>query len=85
MDIYQRTRADNLRYTGAITKKKRFYVLWYNIYIDDQSYELNKIINKGVLWFFIRLVLQKSRKLMTMFVLPLLQDTTFYRKNNKVD
>ena len=46
-------------YTGAITKKKkkRFYVLWYYIYINDQSYELNRIINKDVLWFFIRLVL----------------------------
>ena len=37
----------------------RFYVLWYYIYINDQSYELNKIINKDVLWFFIKLVLQK--------------------------
>ena len=36
--------------------------------------------NKDVLWFFIKLVLQKSRKLMTMFVVPLLQDTTSYRK-----
>ena len=54
----------------------RFYVLWYYIYINDQSYELNKIINKHVLRFSIKLVLQKSRKLMTMFVVPLLQDTT---------
>ena len=58
---------------------------WYFIYINDQSYALNKIINKDVLWFFIKLVLQKSRKLMTMFVVPLLQDTTSYRKNNNVD
>ena len=63
----------------------RIYVLWYYIYINDQSYELNKIINKDVLWFFVKLVLQKSRKLMTMFVVPLLQDTTSYRKNNNVD
>ena len=40
----------------------RFYVLWYYIYINDQSYELNKIINKDVLWFFVKLVLQKIRK-----------------------
>ena len=58
----------------------RFYVLWYYIYINDQPYELNKIINKDVLWFFVKLVLQKkSRKLMTIFVVPLLQDTTSYR------
>ena len=40
----------------------RFYVLWYYIYINDQSYELNKIIDKDVLWFFIKLVLQKIMK-----------------------
>ena len=40
----------------------RFYVLWYYIYINDQSYELNKINNKDVLWFFIKLVLQKITK-----------------------
>ena len=40
----------------------KFYVLWYYIYIDDQSYELNEIINKDVLWFFIKLVLQKFRE-----------------------
>ena len=57
-------------------QKLRFYVLWYYVYINDQSYELNRIINKDVLWFFIKLVLQKSRKLMTMFVVPLLKDTT---------
>ena len=39
----------------------RFYVLWYYIYINDQSYELNKIINKDVLCFFIKLVLQKKK------------------------
>ena len=38
----------------------RFYVLWYYIYVNDQSYELNRIINKDVLWFFIKLVLQKT-------------------------
>ena len=43
-------------------QKMTFYVLWYYIYINDQSYELNKIINKGVLWFFINLVLQKITK-----------------------
>ena len=32
------------------------------IYINDQSIELNKIINKDVLWFFIKLVLQKITK-----------------------
>ena len=32
------------------------------MYINDQSYELNKIINKDVLWFFIKLVLQKITK-----------------------
>ena len=40
----------------------RFYVLWYYIYINDQSYEFNKIINKDVLCFFINLVLQKITK-----------------------
>ena len=40
----------------------RFYVLWYYIYINDQSYELNKIINKDVLWFFVKLVLKKITK-----------------------
>ena len=40
----------------------RFYVLWYYIFINDQSYELNRIINKDVLWFFIKLVLQKITK-----------------------
>ena len=39
----------------------RFYVLWYYIYINGQSYELNKIINKD-LWFLIKLVLQKITK-----------------------
>ena len=39
-----------------------FYILWYYIYINDQSYELNKIINKDVLWFFIKLVLHKIKK-----------------------
>ena len=29
----------------------RFYEVWYSIYINGQSYELNKIINKDVLWF----------------------------------
>ena len=43
-------------------QKMRFYVLWYYIYINNQSYELNKIINKDVLWFFINLVLQKITK-----------------------
>ena len=43
-------------------QKMRFYVLWYYIYINDQSYEFNKIINKDVLWFFIKLVLQKITK-----------------------
>ena len=61
MDIYQRTRADNRWYTKSITKM-RFYVLWYYIYINDQSYELNKIIYKDALWFFINLVLQKITK-----------------------
>ena len=61
MDIHQRTKADNLWYPGAITKM-RFYVLLYYIYINDQSYELNKNINKDVLWFFIKLVLQKITK-----------------------
>ena len=51
-------------------QKMRFYVSWYYIYINDQSYELNKIINKDVLWFFVKIVHQKSRKLMTMFVVP---------------
>ena len=53
-------------------QQMRFYVLWYYIYINDLSYELNKIINKDVLWFFVKLVLQKSRKLMTllMFAMP---------------
>ena len=32
------------------------------MYINDQSYELNKIINKDVLWFFVKLVLQKITK-----------------------
>ena len=41
----------------------RFYVLWYYIYINNQSYELNRIINKDVLWFFIKLVLQKITKI----------------------
>ena len=41
----------------------RFYVLWYYIHIYDQSYELNRIINKDVLWFFIKLVLQKITKI----------------------
>ena len=64
----------------------RFYVLWYYIYINDQSYELNKIINKDVLWFFIKLVLQKITKTDDILVVvPLLQDTTSYRKNNNVD
>ena len=40
----------------------RFYVLWYYIYNNDQLYELNKIINKDVLWLFIKLVLQKITK-----------------------
>ena len=40
----------------------RFYILWYYIYINDQSYELNKIINQDVLRFFIKLVLQKITK-----------------------
>ena len=66
-------------------QKMRFYVLWYYIYINDQSYELNKIFNKDVLCFFIKLVFQKITKLMTMFVVPLLQDTSSYRKNNDVD
>ena len=61
MDIYQKTRADNLWHTEAITKM-RFYVLWYYIYINDTSYDLNKIINKDVLWFFVKLVLQKITK-----------------------
>ena len=61
MDIYQRTRADNLWYTEEITKNE-IYVLWYYIYINDQSYELKRIIIKDVLWFFIKLVLQKITK-----------------------
>ena len=40
----------------------RFYVLWYYIYINDNSYESNKIMNKDVLWFFIKPVLQKITK-----------------------
>ena len=32
------------------------------VYINDQSYELNKSINKDVLWFFIKLVCQKITK-----------------------
>ena len=40
----------------------RFYVLWYYIYINDQSYEFNKIINKDMLCFFIKLILQKITK-----------------------
>ena len=64
----------------------RFYVLWDYIYINDQSYEFNKIINKDLLWFFHKVSpSKKSRKLMTMFVVPLLQDTTSYRKNSNVD
>ena len=41
----------------------RFYVLWYYIYINDQPYELNKIIGKNVLWFFLNLVFQKFTKI----------------------
>ena len=51
----------------------RFYVLWYYIYINDQSYELSKIVKK------IRVVglhkvspSKNSRKLMTIFAVPLL-------------
>ena len=51
----------------------RFYVLWYYIYINDQLYELNRIINKEVLWFFHKVSPSKN------------QDTTSYRKNNNVD
>ena len=40
----------------------RVYVLQYYIYINDQSYELNRVISKDVLWFFIKLVLQKITK-----------------------
>ena len=40
----------------------KFNVLWYYIYINDQLYEFNKIINNDVLWFFIKLVLQKITK-----------------------
>ena len=33
-------------------QKMRFIVLWYYIYINDQSYELNIIIDKDVFFFF---------------------------------
>ena len=62
MDIYQKTRADNLWYTKAITKNEILRIMVLYIYINDQSYELNKIINKDVLWFFVTLVLQKITK-----------------------
>ena len=78
----KRNKANSILYKHE-KQKMRVYVLWY--YITDQSYELNKIINKDVMWFFIKLVLKNSQKLMTMFVVPLLQDTTSYRKNNNVD
>ena len=61
-------------------QKMRFYVLWYYSYINDQSYELKKIVNKDVLWFFVKLVLQKSQKLMTIFVVPFNQDKSLAGK-----
>ena len=63
MNIYQRTRADNLCFTCSNNNnEKRFYVLWYYIYINYLQYELDKHINKNVLWFFEKLVLQKFTK-----------------------
>ena len=63
----------------------RFYVLWYFIYIKDQSYELNNIINKDVLWFFIKLVLQKITKTHDNVCCALTARYNLLQENNNVD
>ena len=59
--------------------KIRVYVLWYYIYINDQSYELNKIINKDVVVFH---KVRPSRKYENscQFLLCPYSDTTSYNK-----
>ena len=65
--------------------KVRFYVSWYYIYINDNSCESNKIMNKDVLWFFIKSVLQKITKTHDNVCCAFNPKYNLLQENNNVD